>query len=128
MPNLNATATPGYGFSTTNGGVKSAEDTAPDAFLYPHHPPKLAGELMAIANSLVRPRGRGIYATDETPEGIEARLEAAYGSEGKGEPRKWTEDEKKERRKRWRECLYQSLPTGKHYLPLKCPYSYSTPS
>ena len=128
MSNLNTTATPGYGFSILDGGVKSAEGNAPDAFLYPHHPSKLAGELIAIANSLVRPRGRGIYATDETPEGIEARLEAAYGSEGQGEPRKWTEDEKRERRKRWRECLYQSLPAGKCYLPTSYPYSYSAPT
>ena len=115
MSSLNATATPGYGFSTSNGVVKSVGNIAPNAFLYPHHDPQVARELIAVANSLVRPRGRGIYATDETPEGIEARLEAAFGTEGQSEPKKWTEDEKRERRKRWRECLYQSLPTGQSY-------------
>ena len=60
--------------------------------------------------NLVNPRGKGIYATDETPEGIEARLVAAHGVDGKGKT--YTPEEWKQKRRRWRECIYESLPTG----------------
>lgn len=108
MSNLNATATPGYTFSTakTNGAANSG----PNAYLYPHHTSAVAESLVKTAHALVNPKGKGIYATDETPEGIHARLLAAHGEEGKGKT--FTEDEWKEKRRRWRECLYESLPTG----------------
>lgn len=105
MTDINATKTPGYGFSTDG-----ASAGATSSFLYPHHSPDVAASLIATAQALVNPRGRGIYATDETPKGIEARLIAAHGEEG--EAQTWTEEEKRDRRKRWRECLYESLPTG----------------
>lgn len=111
---LNATATPGYGFAPAGqtGLVGSAGRGT--AFLYPHHSPDVAQELIDTARALVYPRGVGIYATDETPDGIEARLHAAAGEEGK--EKAWTEEEKRERRKKWRACLYESLPTGKCLL------------
>ncbi|KAI5123175.1 hypothetical protein M0805_000875 [Coniferiporia weirii] len=107
---LNAIATPGYGFSPA-GVLAPADNDSDDstAFLYPHHPPAVARALIATAQALVNPRGVGIYATDETPEGIEARLEAAADEEGGAVAR--TEEEKRERRRRWRECLYETLPT-----------------
>lgn len=108
---LNSTATPGYGFATTNGTEGQGKQSS---FLYPHHSPEVARELIATAQALVHPRGVGIYATDETPDGIEARLAAAHGEERAG--KEWTEEEKKERRRRWRECLYESLPTGELLL------------
>lgn len=109
---LNSTATPGYGFATTTNGTSGQGKQS--SFLYPHHPPEVARELITTASALVHPRGVGIYATDETPDGIEARLVAAHGKEGAG--KEWTEEEKKERRRRWRECLYETLPTGKPLL------------
>ncbi|KAA1469934.1 aldolase [Dentipellis sp. KUC8613] len=103
MSDLNATATPGYTFSTNaNGHVETS-------YLYPHHDTSVAQELIANATALVNPRGKGIYATDETAAGIEARLVAAAGAEGKD--KSYTEDEKRERRRKWRASLYETLPT-----------------
>ena len=95
-----ANTSAGYGFATVSptaslnisGGIAEA---SPDSFLTPHHPPQLAASLIATARALVWPRGKGIYATDETPEGIEARLAAAEGSETE---KVWSEEEKRERR------------------------------
>ncbi|KAL5512660.1 hypothetical protein ACEPAG_2926 [Sanghuangporus baumii] len=103
--NLNATATPGYGFGTNNADLQEPKKL----FLYPYHSPETARDLIGTAQALVNPRGVGIYATDEAPDGIEARLVAALGEQGAG--KQWSEDEKKERRRRWRECLYETLPT-----------------
>ncbi|KZV63496.1 aldolase [Peniophora sp. CONT] len=104
-------ATPGYTFGQKGdaNGTKTATDTQDSAFspLYPFHKPGLAAELISTANSLVNPRGRGIYATDETPEGIAARLNACNPSSAS-----WSDSdaEAKERRRAWRECLYSSMP------------------
>ncbi|KAJ8691769.1 hypothetical protein PTI98_011305 [Pleurotus ostreatus] len=65
--------------------------------------------LIEVAHSLVNPRGKGIYATDEDPSEIQARLIAALGEAGKNIS--WTEAQAVERRKRWRECLYETMPT-----------------
>lgn len=65
---LNSTSTPGYAFST--GAALDIDDTS---YLYPFHKAKRAEELIATANALVNPRGKGIYATDETPEGEDVR-------------------------------------------------------
>lgn len=113
---LNATSTPGYTFAAS-ASVNGSGGADPVSFLYPHHSASVAKILISTAQALVNPRGKGIYATDETPEGIEARLVAAAGEDGKGKV--WTEAEKKERRRRWRECLYESLPTG-HCLSVSC--------
>lgn len=61
---LNSTSTPGYAFSTD-----AAIDLYGTSYLYPFHKRERAEELIATANALVNPRGKGIYATDETPEG-----------------------------------------------------------
>lgn len=42
--------------------------------------PDVAASLIATAEALVNPRGKGIYATDETIEGIETRLLAAQAT------------------------------------------------
>ncbi|EPQ54593.1 aldolase [Gloeophyllum trabeum ATCC 11539] len=106
MSNLNATSTPGYGFSPANTASFSSNPSDANAYLYPYHSTAIADQLISTAQTLVNPRGKGIYATDETPEGIEARLIAALG-----EDTKWTDAEKREKRRRFRECLYESLPT-----------------
>lgn len=106
MSNLNSVSTPGYNFSPEGHPTLVPSNS----FLYPYHSPAVAKSLILTAQALVNPRGKGIYATDETPEGIEARLIAAHGDEGKGKT--WTEEDKKDRRRRWRECLYESLPSG----------------
>ncbi|KIJ17961.1 fructose-bisphosphate aldolase [Paxillus involutus ATCC 200175] len=104
----NATSTPGYTFATTGGGATSS-DFDPASYLYPHHSAAVAKSLIATAEALVNPRGKGIYATDETIDGIEARLLAAEDVED--QPKVYTDAQKRERRRRWRECLYESLPT-----------------
>ncbi|EIW80996.1 aldolase [Coniophora puteana RWD-64-598 SS2] len=104
---LNATSTPGYTFGT--GAAAGAVDSDPNAYLYPHHTTANAKALIETAQALVNPRGKGIYATDETPEGIEARLIAALGADAAGKT--FSDAEKRDRRRRWRECLYESLPT-----------------
>lgn len=109
--NINTTSTPGYGFTPANTTTTSPGQTS---FLYPHHSEEAALELIATAQALVNPRGVGIYATDETPEGIESRLAAALGKGGSDKV--WSEEEKRERRRRWRECLYETLPTGKLFM------------
>lgn len=108
---LHTTSTPGYTFAASGGAAASA-DSEPLSYLYPHHSPAVAASLIATAEALVNPRGKGIYATDETIEGIEARLLAAEGIEGKSKA--YSDAQNRERRRRWRECLYESLPTGMH--------------
>ncbi|TDL18153.1 aldolase [Rickenella mellea] len=96
--------------SNANNPQPTRPSISSQSFLYPHHSPEIATQLISTANSLVHPRGRGIYATDETPEAIETRLVAAAngGDDGK-DVKTFSEEEKRERRKRWRECLYESL-------------------
>ena len=123
---LNATPTTGYTFTpvaSTNVGTDFAfpsnaglsvsnNGDVGSSPLYPYHSLQHAQSLIATAHALVSPRGRGIYATDETPEGIDERLAAAEELEKKEKGKDWTDDERKERRKGWRECLYDSVPAG----------------
>jgi fructose-bisphosphate aldolase class I len=108
MSNVNTNA--GYGFGHE---VSATSASAPESPLYPHHSAALASSLIATAQALVHPRGKGIYATDETPEGIEARLVAAAGNLD-GEGKVLSDEERRDRRKNWRQCLYETLPTGEY--------------
>lgn len=96
--------TPGYTSTLPGTQVTSGSETS---YLYPYHPPAVAKSLIEIAQALVNPRGKGIYATDETIDSIESRLASAEGIVGK----LYTDAEKRERRRRFRQCLYESLPT-----------------
>ena len=124
---LNQTPTTGYSFAPAtsdqsidflfplNAGLSTANNntsTAATQYLYPYHTVQDAESLIATAQALVNPRGRGIYATDEAPEGIDERLAAAEELEGKDKGKNWTEEEKRDRRRKWRECLYKSMPSG----------------
>jgi len=93
----------GYGF----GYSTSADPTQDRSPLYPNHPLSVAKTLISTANYIVNPRGKGIYATDETPEGIEARLRTAEGAN----PGEYSEDQKRERRMKWRADLYDTMPS-----------------
>ncbi|KAG2129117.1 fructose-bisphosphate aldolase [Suillus clintonianus] len=103
---LNTTSTPGYTFAASGGAAGASDVADPISYLYPHHSTAVAKSLIQTAQALVNPRGKGIYATDETIDGIEARLVAA-----EGELKVYTDAQKQQRRRRWRECLYESLPT-----------------
>ncbi|KAF5345526.1 hypothetical protein D9758_012012 [Tetrapyrgos nigripes] len=76
-----------------------------DTLLLPHHSVAVAKELTSVARALVSPRGKGIYATDESPDVIEGMLSAASlnGQEN------LNEEEKKDRRRKWREAAYGAL-------------------
>lgn len=79
---LNITSTPGHIFAAS-GGAAAAADSEHLSCLYPHHSPAVATSLITTAQALVNPRGKGIYATDKTIDGIEARMLPAEGLEGK---------------------------------------------
>ncbi|RDB17805.1 Fructose-bisphosphate aldolase [Hypsizygus marmoreus] len=88
--------------------VSETDETPPlDVFLSSYHSPFVAYELISTANALVNPRGKGIYATDETPEAIEAAFRGA--AEIAEEDEHWGEEDHKDRRRRWREDAYNSL-------------------
>ncbi|KAG6832000.1 hypothetical protein H0H92_006035 [Tricholoma furcatifolium] len=78
-----------------------------DVFVHPFHSPAVAAELITTARALVFPRGKGIYATDETPEAIAAVLHAAAGETGQS--KLGTDDGEKEKRRAWREAAYYAI-------------------
>jgi len=82
-----------------------------NVFLQPYWSPHIAHDLMTTAQALVNPRGKGIYATDESPDVIQAAFDGVQVNDR--EERVWTEVESKERRKKWRECAYNAIPSGK---------------
>ncbi|KAG6847809.1 hypothetical protein H0H93_005877 [Arthromyces matolae] len=81
-----------------------------NVFIQPFHSPAVANDLITTARALVYPRGKGIYATDETPDAISAVLHAAAG--GIGKPKLGVEEGEVERRKQWREAAYKAIPAG----------------
>jgi len=71
--------------------------------IYPHHSQYDTNGLIANAHAIVNPRGKGIYATDEAPDAMDALLD-----DGK----KYNDDGRKERRKKWKECVYGAVNSG----------------
>lgn len=71
-------------------------------FLQSHHSSTVAQELIKTAKTLVGPRGRGIYATDESPWTIHETL----GIVDK------PENEKKQMRESWRKAAYENVSNG----------------
>jgi fructose-bisphosphate aldolase class I len=105
-----ATNSPPYDlFSTPD--LSSDQPPRLDVLIYPRQSPSVARELIETARALVNPRGKGIYATDETPDAIEAALRGA--SVGAEKDKQWSAEENRDRRKRWRESAYESLSNGK---------------
>ncbi|KAG6868623.1 hypothetical protein C0993_000213 [Termitomyces sp. T159_Od127] len=78
-----------------------------DVLVYPFHSPAVANDLIATARALVYPRGKGVYATDETPDDIAAVLHRASG--GSGKPKLGTDEQEKEKRRQWREAAYNAI-------------------
>ncbi|KAF8967053.1 hypothetical protein BDZ97DRAFT_1938262 [Flammula alnicola] len=76
--------------------------------LYPYHSPFDAHELISIASALVNSRGKGIYATDESPDAMAGVFEAAMED---GVKQQFTDEENRERRKKWREVAYSAVPS-----------------
>jgi fructose-bisphosphate aldolase class I len=114
MAHTNINSAPTNLFSTPD--LASNHTPHPDVFLYPYHSPSVAHELIDTANALVNPRGKGIYATDESPDVVAAMLEAAAHDANKGQKR--TEEELNDQRKRWRVASYESLSSGRSIITL----------
>ncbi|KAJ3754417.1 fructose-bisphosphate aldolase [Lentinula raphanica] len=85
-------------------------DTVPDldTFLESHLSPSVAKELITTAQALVGPRGRGIYATDESPEAMDALLRAEV-EDSDEKPKTYGDDDRRERRKEWKKDAYDVL-------------------
>jgi fructose-bisphosphate aldolase, class I len=116
----NTFSAPSNLFSTTDDApeIKSA---GLNTFIAPHHSSSVANELIETAKVLVYPRGRGIYATDESPDVIEAAFVAAGKDKAKNEA------EALENRKNWREAIYEAVPSGSFKLLTHLCYT-SSPS
>ncbi|KAF9534482.1 aldolase [Crepidotus variabilis] len=71
-------------------------------FIHSHHSHFEAHELMKTANELVEIKGRGIYASDEAPEMMDELLRNAQKVS-------LTEEEKRKKRKIWKETAFSSL-------------------
>ncbi|PPQ81276.1 hypothetical protein CVT25_015060 [Psilocybe cyanescens] len=76
-------------------------------FLYPYYSKFDAHELIKIATALVNPRGKGIYATDEAPYAMDDLLDSLNDDPTLKKRR--TEEENRERRKKWKECMYNAV-------------------
>ncbi|KDR82673.1 hypothetical protein GALMADRAFT_238152 [Galerina marginata CBS 339.88] len=74
-------------------------------FLSPYHSPFEAHELIAVANALVNPRGKGVYATDEAPDAMVDLLNSTMED---GTKKHFTDAENRERRLKWRESMYNA--------------------
>lgn len=79
-------------------------------FLYPYYSKFDAHELIKIATALVNPRGKGIYATDEAPYAMDDLLDSLNDDPTLKKRR--TEEENRERRKKWKECMYNAVSNG----------------
>lgn len=84
---------------------------SPDVFLQPYLSPHAAHDLIKTASALVSPRGKGIYATDESPDAIQALLDGVPLNDR--EERTCSSEENRERRKKWREFAYNAVSNGK---------------
>lgn len=84
---------------------------SPDVFLQPFLSPHAAHDLIKTAGALVYPRGKGIYATDESPDVIQALFDGVPLNDR--EERTWSSEENRERRKEWREFAYDAVSNGK---------------
>ncbi|KAF9561358.1 aldolase [Agrocybe pediades] len=80
-------------------------------YVHSYHSEFDAHELIAVATALVSPRGKGIYATDESPDAMIDLLNAATGEDPKVFEKRFTEEQNKERRKKWRESVYKAAPS-----------------
>ncbi len=81
-----------------------------DVFLQPYWSPQIAHELITTANALVHPRGKGIYATEEAPDAIQALFDGVPVNDREGKAS--SEESNRERRKRWREFAYNAISSG----------------
>ena len=106
MANVPNTSSPPSNLFTPTDDTPEKNSAKINIFIASHHNPSVAKELIETAQALVNPRGRGIYATDESPDVIEAAFVAA------GQAQSSSEEEMLQRRKAWREAVYNAVPKG----------------
>ena len=118
MPEFSAETIPPNLFAVPDLTFEQISHLPPsNVFLQPYWSPHIARELIMTAQALVNHRGKGIYATDESPDVIQAAFDGV-----KVDKRVWTEAENKERRKNWRKCAYNAISSGK--CPITCQYPH----
>lgn len=117
MPTINTYSNPHNLFSVPDIPPEKYEDRFSGhsdlpVYLPAHYSHFDAHELIAVASALVNPRGRGIYATDEAPWDLDTLFEKTSDEIGVAPPHLSDEDARKERRKQWREDVYNSISNG----------------
>lgn len=117
MPILSAESLPENLFSVPD---LVSEVGTHDVFLYPHHSPAVARELMEITRKLVDLRGRGTYEADEAVDVVHGMFfQASVSAGAKGELVRKDGEDDAARRRRWREFSCSSVSSGEHaYYPL----------
>jgi len=66
---------------------------------------------MATALALVNPRGKGIYATDESPDVMTAILNAVVDD---GSEKQISEEENKAMRRKWKAFAFKAISSGRY--------------
>ncbi|KAF8831011.1 hypothetical protein HHX47_DHR1000260 [Lentinula edodes] len=96
---------------TSSDNALDQSDTVSELgiFLDSHLSPSVAKELIVTARALVGPRGRGIYATDESPETMDALFRAAERDIEEQGLKTYSDSEKSKRRKEWKKDAYEVL-------------------
>ena len=68
---------------------------------------------MTTALALVNPRGKGIYASDESPDVMTAILNTV--KDDVNEEQTFSAEEDKEKRKKWKEFAYDAIQSGQYF-------------
>ena len=82
-------------------------------FIHEYHSVAGAQELMTTALALVNPRGKGIYASDESPDVMTAILNTV--KDDGNEEQTFSAEEDKEKRKKWKEFAYDAIQSGQYF-------------
>ncbi|KAJ3568756.1 hypothetical protein NP233_g5507 [Leucocoprinus birnbaumii] len=110
MPQYNVETVPPNLFAVPDlTSEKVPQPPSSVTFLQSYWSPHIAHELITTAQALVNPRGKGIYATDESPDVIQALFDGVQVNDR--EEKAWTKAENRERRKKWRESAYNAVPS-----------------
>lgn len=111
MPEFNVESIPPNLFASPDLTSELPRPPLLDVFLQSYLSPHVAHELISTASALVNPRGKGIYATDESPDVIQALFDGVQVNDH--EARIWSAERNKERRKKWREFAYNAVSSGR---------------
>ncbi|KAF8798800.1 aldolase [Phlegmacium glaucopus] len=102
----NLFSVPGRGNSES---LSSSRQGSNQLFVNEYHSAVDAQELMATALALVNPRGKGIYASDESPDVMTAILNTVVAD---GSEKQVNEEENKARRRKWKAFAFNAISSG----------------